>query len=436
MTKGIDVSSYQGKPDWGKVRTSGIDFAILRCHQKYGVDASFEHNYAGAAGNGISVGVYKYSYALNADDAVKEAMAVLDVLKGRELQLPVYYDLEDNSQVTFGKEVIEGIVNAFANTVTANGYRVGIYCNKWWYDNKLSESLKNSYPLWIAVVPSEDTGEIKESLRPADADIWQYSWKGKVDGIAGDVDMDVINGAVVWEDQELTIPESATRWMEALAGDDSHGYDQIYRWGEKGDYDCSSAVISAYKRAGLPLTCTYTGNMKADMVKNGFADVTAEVNLSTGAGLIRGDVLLNETHHTAMYVGDGKEVEASINEKGTATGGTPGDQTGKEILIRSYRNYPWNCVLRFVATREPVKTKKATIAIPYITTGSYGPYVSLIQFALNLVENAKLDVDGEFGPATDKAVKAYQTKKGVEVSGICGIGTLRRLLADMAGRTY
>lgn len=241
---------------------------------------------------------------------------------------------------------------------------------------------------------------------------------------------------VVWEDQELTIPESATRWMEALAGNDSHGYDQIYRWGEKGDYDCSSAVISAYKRAGLPLTCTYTGNMKADMVKNGFADVTAEVNLSTGAGLIRGDVLLNETHHTAMYVGDGKEVEASINEKGTATGGQPGDQTGKEILIRSYRNYPWGCVLRFIATREPVKTKKASISVPYITTGSYGPYVSLIQFALNLVENAKLDVDGEFGPATDKAVRAYQTKKGIEVSGICGIGTLRRLLADMAGRTY
>ena len=58
-------------------------------------------------------------------------------------------------------------------------------------------------------------------------------------------------------------------------------------------------------------------------------------------------MLVNETHHVAMYCGNGKEVEASINEKGTATGGQPGDQTGKEFLVRSYRNYPWDCVLRY-----------------------------------------------------------------------------------------
>lgn len=242
-----------------------------------------------------------------------------------------------------------------------------------------------------------------------------------------------------YDPRRMTPIEIATQWMEALATDDTHGYDQIYRWGEKGDYDCSSAIITAWKTAGVPLTCTYTGNMKADMISKGFMDVTSSVNLSTGAGLIRGDVLLNEAHHVAMYIGDGKEVEASINERGGATGGTPGDQTSREILIRTYRNYPWNCILRFapeVLEREPVKTKKATIAVPYITVGSKGPYVATIQFALNLMENAKLDVDGEFGPATDKAIRAYQAKKSVEVSGICGIGTLRRLLTDEAAKTY
>ena len=74
--------------------------------------------------------------------------------------------------------------------------------------------------------------------------------------------------------------------------------------------------------------------------------ITHEVNLKTGAGLVRGDVLLNTSHHTAMYCGNGKEVEAFINE-GTATGGKPGDQTGREFLIRSYRNYPWTHVLRY-----------------------------------------------------------------------------------------
>ena len=148
----------------------------------------------------------------------------------------------------------------------------------------------------------------------------------------------------------MTKTEKAIRQMETWAKDDSHGYDQDYRWGEKGDYDCSSAVIQAWQNAGVPVKsggATYTGDMKNVFLKNGFVDVTSKVNVATGSGLLRGDVLLNEAHHVAMYCGNGKEVEASINEKGTAHGGKPGDQTGKEFLIRSYRNYPWNCVLRY-----------------------------------------------------------------------------------------
>lgn len=147
--------------------------------------------------------------------------------------------------------------------------------------------------------------------------------------------------------------EKAVQQMEAWANDNSHGYDQIYRWGEKGDFDCSAAVIQACENAGIPVKsngATYTGNMLSVFKKCGFKDVTSSVNLSTGAGLKRGDVLLNTSHHTAMYCGNGKEVEASINEKGTATGGKPGDQTGKEFLIRAYRNYPWTNVLRYSET--------------------------------------------------------------------------------------
>ena len=99
---------------------------------------------------------------------------------------------------------------------------------------------------------------------------------------------------------------AAAAFMEAMAADDTHGYDQGSRWGP--DYDCSSLVISAYKKAGVPLTCTYTGNMKADMLARGFRDVTGSVALASGSGLIRGDVLLHETHHTAMYMGGGRLV--------------------------------------------------------------------------------------------------------------------------------
>ena len=157
----------------------------------------------------------------------------------------------------------------------------------------------------------------------------------------------------------MTKTEKAIQQMENWANDNSHGYDQDYRWGEKGDFDCSSAVIQAWQNAGVPVKAsgaTYTGDMKNVFLKNGFKDITASVDKETGAGLQRGDVLLNEAHHVAMYCGNGKEVEASINEKGTAHGGQPGDQTGKEFLIRSYRNYPWNCILRYVGDQTVTTT--------------------------------------------------------------------------------
>lgn len=170
----------------------------------------------------------------------------------------------------------------------------------------------------------------------------------------------------------MTKTEKAIRQMETWAKDDSHGYDQDYRWGEKGDYDCSSAVIQAWQNAGVPVKsagATYTGDMKIVFLKKGFVDVTSKVNVATGSGLLRGDVLLNEAHHVAMYCGNGKEVEASINEKGTAHGGKPGDQTGKEFLIRNYRNYPWNCVLRYkestsgsATVTSDVEKKQNTVA--------------------------------------------------------------------------
>lgn len=83
--KGIDVSSYQGKPDWAKVAKAGCKFAILRIHQKTGIDSSFEYNYKNCKSNGILVGGYKYSYALTPAQAIDEAEAVIEVLNGRGL---------------------------------------------------------------------------------------------------------------------------------------------------------------------------------------------------------------------------------------------------------------------------------------------------------------------------------------------------------------
>lgn len=226
-----------------------------------------------------------------------------------------------------------------------------------------------------------------------------------------------------------SIRKSALDWMLNLARDDSHGYDQQYRWGERGDYDCSSAVISSYKQAGVALSCTYTGDMRQDMLRKGFADVTGSVNRSNGSGMLPGDVLLNEVHHTAMYVGDGQEVEASVNERGGTTGGQPGDQTGREILIRGYRNYPWDCVLRYVGNEEPVPDvptgKPYNFTVHTVRRGSKGADVLLLQRLLRGMsfrddDNVVLVRDGDFGQKTEQALRKFQEKNGLEVDGICG----------------
>lgn len=143
--------------------------------------------------------------------------------------------------------------------------------------------------------------------------------------------------------------EKALEWAVDIAHDESHGYDQASRWG-KPDYDCSSLVISAFEKAGIKMKsagATYTGNLYNVAKKVGFGDVTKSVNLASARGLKAGDILLSRGHHTAMYMGGKRLVHASINELGRATGGKPGDQTGKEICTRSYYNYPWTDVLRY-----------------------------------------------------------------------------------------
>lgn len=157
----------------------------------------------------------------------------------------------------------------------------------------------------------------------------------------------------------MSIVEKAVQWALDIANDPKHGYDQIKRWGD--DYDCSSLVISAFEQAGAKVKtagATYTGNMLSAFKKCGFKDVTKQITLSSGKGLIRGDVLLNVKKHTAIYIGDGKLVHASLNEKGTITGGKTGDQTGKEICTRSYYDRPWDYVLRLEEQTETTYTVK------------------------------------------------------------------------------
>lgn len=135
-------------------------------------------------------------------------------------------------------------------------------------------------------------------------------------------------------------------WAIKIAADNTHGYSQAVRWAP--DYDCSSFVISALEAAGLPMKAygaSYTGNMGQALKACGFTKVKG-VNLSTGAGLLRGDILLNPATHTEIYIGNNQAVGAHCSETGGKYG-KAGDQTGNEISVQTYRNKNYTEVWRY-----------------------------------------------------------------------------------------
>lgn len=212
---------------------------------------------------------------------------------------------------------------------------------------------------------------------------------------------------------------TAVETARAIAADADHGYDQTERWGP--DYDCSSLVIHVWRAAGVPLQCSYTGDMRGDMLRRGFTDVTAQVDRRSGAGLCRGDVLLNCARHTALYIGDGRIVHASANERGGATGGMTGDQTGREICERAYFNYPWDFILRYTGggeTAPGVRTLRYTDGSAYMS----GEDVYAAQRLLRAC-GYTVAPDGEYGGETRAAVAEFQRERWLTEDGVCGAAT-------------
>ena len=155
---GIDVSQHNGVIDWEKAKASGkVDFAILRCgfgrENLRQADIRFERNYAECTRLGIPVGVYHYSYANSPEDAEKEAEFCLKLLKGKKLQMPVWYDIEEKSHVIRGN--CDDIAKAFCDMLEAAGYFVGVYTFDSFARTNLSDKIKKRYAMWIARIGSE-----------------------------------------------------------------------------------------------------------------------------------------------------------------------------------------------------------------------------------------------------------------------------------------
>ena len=215
----------------------------------------------------------------------------------------------------------------------------------------------------------------------------------------------------------MTRIEKAVQWAISIAENNSHGYSQTNRYGP--DYDCSSLVISAFEWAGIPVGgANYTGNMYKCFFLNGWKDVTKEIDLASGEGLIRGDVLLNHTDHTCLYIGNGKVVNARCD-----TDGRKGDSHGDEIRIQSYWNYPWDCVLRYIENSTENASDSVCDSENIITPVKEKP-----------LRYGELDADSECGKLTVEAIKQFQDFYGLTVDGEAGKEVWSKLSEILSGK--
>ncbi len=184
--KGIDVSVWQGVIDWQKVKEAGVQFAIIRSsHSADTVDKMFEYNITEAHKAGILVGVYHYCYAKNIIEAYREANHFIETIRPYKIDFPVMFDFEDNSQVSLGKQNLTNIAAVFLGTVKNAGYYPMIYSYKNWLTNLVDMDKLKNYEVAVA------EWNVQEPTYAGEYGVWQYSCKGLVSGIEGDVDLDL-----------------------------------------------------------------------------------------------------------------------------------------------------------------------------------------------------------------------------------------------------
>lgn len=187
---GIDVSHWNGAIDWRSVKESGIRFAMLKCINESDnkKESSFEHNYLECLQNDIHVGAYIYVVATTKEKAEAVVNALIAILKNRTIRFGVWLDVEAGKLGSIPKEKLLALIDFMLDKLHRAGYVAGVYCNLSWY-NAVFDGKK--YLFWIARYPLQDNGEVHRSLDPQIGVCWQYSSKGKVAGIAGNVDMDL-----------------------------------------------------------------------------------------------------------------------------------------------------------------------------------------------------------------------------------------------------
>ena len=188
---GIDVSEFNGNIDWKAVKEHGVKFAFIRVAGRFSVtagiydDSMFEYNIAQAKANGIQVGVYFFTQAVNSDEAIEEARYAINKIKPYGIDLPIVIDSEAVSgggrHAAISAAERTEVIKSFCEEVSSQGYTPMIYASTWWLNNKLNMSELSAYKVWVAQYNSTLTYN-------GSYNIWQYTSEGRINGISGNVD--------------------------------------------------------------------------------------------------------------------------------------------------------------------------------------------------------------------------------------------------------
>lgn len=457
--KVIDVSYWQGTIDWNKVKAAGIDGAIIRYADGDTLDSKFDGNMTKAKAAGLHVGCYIFSRAKSVAKAEKEAARLYAAAAKYQPDMPLYIDLEAKGL----EKTANKVAQAFLAKMDALGGRGGVYANLNWFNNYLAETLTkySDRPMWIAQYNSKMTHK-----QPSLFGMWQYSSTGSVNGIKGNVDMDHCYiaywktaaktaappaPAVTKSTYQGTMPslklvktnqqviDDAVRWAVWIAGDDrfhyGHGKEAHHNGChfcgtqpkkkknagiEEPDYTycCNPFVGAAWAHGGcIPTAMKLCQTGRSwDFAKGQGYDASAlfdNLGHPKKSALKKGDVLCRNTH-VALYIGNGKIVEASGGDDNK-----PGsDSWKKSIRVKAltddnYKNFPR--VHRFNGSVN---------SSAMMRHGEIGDRIRTLQAYLKWYGFTDISVDGIFGDATLKYVKQFQTKEGLTADGIVGKNTI------------
>lgn len=246
MFKGIDVSVYQGDIDWDRVKPQ-IDFAILRIGLGDDIpsqdDAKFERNYAECVRLGIPFAVYFFSYAVNKAKVQSEIAHIKRLLEGKTINAPVYIDVENTRGLdwrTISNADVLSIMQEFNAQLNALGYKMGIYSSRSaFWNEKMSDPWYDNVSKWIA----EYGDKVNDFNRTYD--IWQHTSKGAIDGINGNVDMNVMYNNVFSFEQAPSVKSNEQLADEVINGKWGNGADRKNRLTAAGyNYEAVQAIVN------------------------------------------------------------------------------------------------------------------------------------------------------------------------------------------------